>query len=140
MKMLVPLDMNNQKMLNYELKFGNLFKVIKCYVKHLPQRNFAGLFKKSDNQSLSFSIPVVIHSITLFNQQKFGNKPYISIMPKGLGFRRIISLDNLPSQSSLHDACIDLPMLCIFNTGIRYISFFNTGNVQFDVDIVISYM
>ena len=140
MKLLVPLDMNNQKMLSYELKFGNLFKIIKCYTKFVQQRNFAILMKKSDNQQISFSIPFVIHSITLFNQQKFGNKPYISIIPKGLGFRRIISLDNLPSQSSLNDACTDLPMMCIFSTGIRYIAFHNVGNSQFDVDIIITYM
>ena len=65
----------------------------------------------------------------------------MTIMPKGAGgFRRIISLDNLPSQSSLKDPCVDLPMMRIFNNGIRYISFFNTGNTQFDVDIVITYM
>ena len=68
MKMLLPLDMSNQKMLNYELKFGNLFKIIKCFAKFVPQRNFALLMKKSDNQQISFSIPFVIHSITLFNQ------------------------------------------------------------------------
>ena len=34
MKMLVPLDMNGQSIMNtnYDLKFGDLFKVIKCYV------------------------------------------------------------------------------------------------------------
>ena len=34
MKMLVPLDMNNQKIMNtnFDLKFGDIFKVIKCYV------------------------------------------------------------------------------------------------------------
>ena len=46
MKMLVPLDMNNQKIMNYELKFGNLFKVINCDVKFAPQRNFSILYKK----------------------------------------------------------------------------------------------
>ena len=61
-------------------------------------------------------------------------------MPNGVGFRRIISLDNLPSQSSLNDTCTDLPMMCIFNNGLRYITFFNTGNSQFNVDIVITYM
>ena len=32
MKMLVPLDMNNQRIMNtnFDLKFGNLFKIIKC--------------------------------------------------------------------------------------------------------------
>ena len=94
-------------------------------MKFTRQRFFSMLTKKSDNQSLSFSIPVVIHSITLFNQLKFGNKPYISIIPKGLGFRRIISSDNLPSQSSLNDACTDLQMMCIFNTGIIYFAFYS---------------
>ena len=142
MKMLVPLDMNNKKILNtnYDLKFGDLFKLIKCYAKFLPQRNFATLTKKSDNQFLSFSVPIVIHSITLFNHQKFGSKPYITIMPNRIGFRRIISLDNLPSQSSLNDTYTDLPMMCIFNNGLRYITFFHTGNSQFNVDIVITYM
>ena len=34
MKMLVPLDVNNQKIMNvnYDLKFRDLFKIIKCYV------------------------------------------------------------------------------------------------------------
>ena len=34
MKMLVPLDMNGKQLMNvnYDLKFGDLFKVIKCYV------------------------------------------------------------------------------------------------------------
>ena len=34
MKMLVPLDMNGQSIMNtnYDLKFGDIFKVIKCYV------------------------------------------------------------------------------------------------------------
>ena len=143
MLMLLPLDMNGKKIMNtnFDLKFGDTFKVINCYVEFAPQRNFSVLTKKSDNQNLGFSIPVVIHSITLFNQQKFGNKPYISIIPKSsLIFRRIISLDNLPSQSSLNDTCTDLPMMCIFNTGINYFAFYNVGKSRFDVDIVITYM
>ena len=38
MKMLVPLDMNGKQILNtnFDLKFGDLFKVIKCYVKFTP--------------------------------------------------------------------------------------------------------
>ena len=39
MKMLVPLDMNGKQLMNvnYDLKFGNLFKIIKCYVDVSPQ-------------------------------------------------------------------------------------------------------
>ena len=119
MKMLVPLDMNNKKILNtnYDLKFGDLSKLIKCYAKFLPQRNFSILTKESDNQTLSFSIPIVIHSITLFNQQKFGSKAHMVLLPKGRGFQRRINSDNLPS-SGTNVFCVDLPMMCIFSTGI----------------------
>ena len=43
MKMLVPLDMNNQRIMNtnFDLKFGDLFKLIKCYVKFLPTTKFS---------------------------------------------------------------------------------------------------
>ena len=63
MKMLVPLDMNNQKIMNvnYDLKFGDLFKVIKCHFKAGRRQSFRPLlYKKSDNQILSFSNPVVL--------------------------------------------------------------------------------
>ena len=45
MKMLVPLDMNGQSIMNtnYDLKFGDIFKVIKCYV---SLANRYRLFKK----------------------------------------------------------------------------------------------
>ena len=40
MKMLVPLDMNGQKIMNtnFDLKFGNLFKIIECFVKPIVQQ------------------------------------------------------------------------------------------------------
>ena len=48
MKILVPLDMNGKKIMNtnFDLKFGDLFKVIKCYVSRTNRYKF---FKKSDN-------------------------------------------------------------------------------------------
>ena len=76
MKMLVPLDMNNQRIMNtkFDLKFKDLFKTFKCYMKFVPQRNFHILTKKSDNQVLSFTSPVVLHYINLhktgFNNEK----------------------------------------------------------------------
>ena len=65
MKMLVPLDMNGKQLMNvnYELKFGDIFKLIKCYVKPLAQQNTSVLFQKSDDQIFSFFIPFVLHSI-----------------------------------------------------------------------------
>ena len=109
-------------------------------MKPLAQQNISVLFKKSDDQILSFSIPFVLHSIILFYRQNFNNNSYISFNP-GLGFaRRRISLANLPSQTGNTKFCIDLPMMCIFTIGLRNISFFNIGKSQFDADIVITYM
>ena len=145
MKMLVPLDMNGKQLmnvnLNLNLKFEDLFKLTKCRVKPLAQRNLSVLFKKSDDQILSFSVPVVVHSIILFYSQNFNNSSYISFNPNGITFiRRRTSLANLPSQTGNIKFCADLPMMCVFTTGIRNISFFNIGKSQFDADIVITYM
>ena len=65
MKTLVPLDMNNQKIMNvnYDLKFGDLFKIIKCYVEPPLQTQYGILKRKSDNQQVTFSNPVVLHAI-----------------------------------------------------------------------------
>ena len=62
MKMLVPLDMNNQRIMNtsFDLKFRNIFKIFECSAT-LNRRNFmkgARLVKKNDNQVLSFNFPV----------------------------------------------------------------------------------
>ena len=110
MKMLVPLDMNGKQLMNvnYELKFADIFKLIKCYVKPLAQQNISVLFKKSDDQIFSFSIPFVLHSIILYYRQNFNNNSYISFNPGGIGFaRRKISLANLPSQTGTTKFCID---------------------------------
>ena len=59
MKMLVPLDMNGKKIMNtnFDLKFGDIFKIFECTVR--PNRNrMAFLVKKNDNQTLSFSFPI----------------------------------------------------------------------------------
>ena len=76
MKMLVPLDMNGKQLMttNYDLKFKDLFKIFKCYFKVGQQGIRALLHSKFNNQVVSFSSPVVLHSINLhktgFNNEK----------------------------------------------------------------------
>ena len=67
MKMLVPLDMNGKKIMNtsFDLKFRDIFKVINCYVEPPRQTNFGILKRKSDNQQVTFSNPVVFHAIKI---------------------------------------------------------------------------
>ena len=62
MKMLVPLDRNNQRIMNtsFDLKFKDIFKIFECSAT-LNRRNHikgARLVKKNDNQVLSFNFPV----------------------------------------------------------------------------------
>ena len=81
MEMLVPLDMNNQRIMNtnFDLKFGDLFKLIKCYVNPPSQQTLHGILtKKSDSQPVSFPVPVVLHSIILTNTLiRYFNKGFI---------------------------------------------------------------
>ena len=67
MKMLVPLDMNNQKIMNtnFDLKFRDIFKIIKCFVEPPLQTQYGILKRKSDNRQVTFSNPVVIHAIII---------------------------------------------------------------------------
>ena len=142
MKMLVPLDMNNQNILNYELKFGNLFKLIKCYAKPLrssssnPLSPSAVLVKKSDNQNVSFSMGFVIHAFTLYTRQVF-SQASIQITTTN----RLNRFISIPKLLSTNDSfCNDISTICVFENGIRNISFHNTERTQFDVDLVISYI
>ena len=77
MKMLVPLDMNGKKLMNtnFDLKFGDLFKVIKCVIfRDISKQNIVKRVRKYDidnpriTDPISFSVPVVLHSIILPKQ------------------------------------------------------------------------
>ena len=138
MKMLVPLDMNNQKIMNtnYDLKFGETFEIEKCFILNdpPPSQNVYKLLRQTINNGrfipVSFSVPVVLHSIILpkiINQRH--NKTFIEISERVSNKILRINIKN------------DNPtMFRIFKDGINHIHFYNTGNSQFDVDIVISYM
>ena len=92
MKMLVPLDMNNQKIMNvnYDLKFGDLFKIIKCYVPPPLQTNYGILTRKSNDQHVTFPNPVVLHAI--ITKKTITNiNQYIDIITGGIGTHKRIS-------------------------------------------------
>ena len=128
MKMLVPLDMNNKKILNvnYDLKFGDLFKIIKCYVPPPSQTHYGILTRKSDNQHVSFSNPVVLHAIIMRKKFSSGN-PYVIIVAGRGGADVRITFNNFPHTT-----------LQIFERGIRFFRFYNMGQEQIDADIAIS--
>ena len=125
---------------NFDLKFGDLFKIIKCHTSYLQDRRSFYLTRKSDNQTLSFSIPIVLHSITFFNQHKFHKDAIIRII------RGRISTDyEMKFYNHLLNniSCVDLPLSCILNSGFRIIRLLNLNNnirTPFDVDVIIAYM
>ena len=90
MKMLVPLDMNGKQLLNVNLnlKFGDIFKIIKCDTRYSRDRRYFILVRKDNNQIFSFNNGVYINSITLHNKQPFNNSAIIRFIGKGF----IISL------------------------------------------------
>ena len=139
MKMLVPLDMNNQKIMNvnYNLKFGDIFKLFKCYFKVGRQRYRTLLHTKNNNQVISFTTPVVLHSINL-NKTGFNNE---KIRIQGISSTEHIDMNlsrNLNSHSYMHDT--QFTMMFIINSGIRFIELKNYKGNDFDVDLLISYM
>ena len=103
MKMLVPLDMNGKKIMNtnYDLKFGDLFKVIKCYVSLANRYRF---FKKSDNQILILHFPVVLHGFTFYNTKKLDNNTKIYVHSRGgLLKDRTIKISSHQSTGRFHN-------------------------------------
>ena len=75
MKMLVPLDMNGKKIIktNFDLKFGDILKVLKCDTRYSSDRKYFIVVRKDNHQILSFSSPVIVNSITFHNKQAFHN-------------------------------------------------------------------
>ena len=133
MKMLVPLDMNGKQLINvnYGLKFGNVFKIIKWFVDISPQSqdSFVKLINKL----------VFILTIRLHNKNTFDKNATMTFFPSGFtdGFSFKIHYMLLGRPSG----CYDLPLTCDFDTGIRSVFLSNThnNNSPFDLDIILSY-
>ena len=133
MKMLVPLDMNGKQLMNVNLnlKFGDIFKIIKCHTVYSNNRSFFVLARKDNNQFFSFSVGVYINSITFHNTNSFDKNASIRFNAHGLSADYEFALSGLV-----------IPWL-EFSRGLRNIIFKNLKNnirFPFDVDVIVSYM
>ena len=144
MKMLVPLDMNGKQLMNVnlDLKFGNLFKIIKCYAKFNSGRNYGLLYTKSNNSLFTTSNPIVTHSFNLYRYRNFGKNPFILFRKprtKTAIRKNIYPIPIVPpSLTNANEYCFDIPIMCVFTTGIYGITLHDVGNTQFDVDVILS--
>ena len=142
MKMLVPLDMNGKQLMNInlDLKFSNIFKIIKCDTRHSNDRKYFIIVRKDNNQIFSFNVGVFIASITFHNKQTFDKNASMKFITSGLGNDYEFKLSPLVIDfGSVRKLNIWLEL----NTGFRTVRLMNlTNNLRFpfDVDFILSYM
>ena len=142
MKMLVPLDMNNKKIMNVnlDLNFGSLFKIIKCYLSPIPKINGGDLYKLSNRRIFSSSIPIVIHMISIRHLPTFNNN--VNIFFDGIGAfddTNLIYYDPSWKNNKINFQQ-HMPLMLIFHRGLNKVRFLGTGSSTFNVEIVMSFI
>ena len=105
MKMLLPLDMNGKQLMNFnlKLKFGDIFKIIKCYTQFSNDRNFFLLARKDNHQILTFTDPVIVNSITFHNKQTFHKDATMYFSVRGIANSHSFKLANLVDSSLIRN-------------------------------------
>ena len=144
MRMLVPLDMNGKQLmnvnLNLNLKFGDIFKIIKCDTRFSNDRRTFILVRKDNNHIFSFSVGVYINSITFHNKRTFDKNATIRFVGRGLSSNHEIKLSSLVVDIGL---VRNLTPWLEFSSGLSSVSLKNLINnlrFPFDVDVIVSYM
>ena len=140
MKMLVPLDMNGKKIMNinFDLKFGDIFKVLKCDTRYSSDRKYFVVVRKDNHQPLYFSTPVIINSITFHNKQTFHNNARTRFIIGGQNDHES-KLGTLISSNLIRNLTPWLEL----NPGFRSVRLKNLVNnlrFPFDVDFIVSNM
>ena len=141
MKMLVSLDMNGKQLMsvNYDLKFGDIFRVIKCDTRYSKNRQYFIVVRKDNHQILSYSSPVIVNSISFHNKQTFHNNASMRFIISGQSSDHEFKLGTLISSNLISNLTPWLEL----NSGFRSVSLKNLVNnfrTPFDIDFIISYM
>ena len=142
-KMLVPIDMNGNNIFNgnLDLKFGSLFKIIKCETRKIPDNPKISILEiKENNQHFSSSIGLFLFSVTFHNKEPFTSTARMTIMREGLNSDYTFQFNNL-----LHDfvSARKLYLWLESDSGIRSIrlsDLHNNENSTFDVDLILTYI
>ena len=144
MKMLVPLDMNGKQLLNFNfnlnLKFGDIFKIVKCDTRYSRDRRSFILTRKDNNHVFGFTVDLYINSIILHNKRPFDRNASIIFETKGIQQFHNILLSSLVIDTGLHR---NLSPWLECTTGLQRIRLINlTNNMRFpfDVDIIYSFI
>ena len=140
MKMLVPSDMNGKQLMNvnYDLKFGDIFKTVKYDTRYSSNRQYFIVVRKDNHQVLSFSSPVIVNSITFHNKKAFHNNASTRFITGGQSTDHEFKLGTLISSNLISNLTPWLEL----NSGFRLVRLKNLVNnfsVPFDIDFIISY-
>ena len=137
MKMLVPLDMNGKQLMNVNLKFGDIFKTIKCITRYTGNKLEHYLNTKDNDNPLRISVAVYIISLTLHNKFLFDKNASLVISGGGsISFSSPFKINDFLIEGSL-------PICSIYPSGISSISLHNLKQnlkVPFDVDVIVAYI
>ena len=141
MKMNLPLDMNGKQLLNINLnlKFGDIFKIIKCDTRYSRDRRSFILVRKDNHNVLSFSFPIIINSITFHNKLTFHKDATIRFTGRGLSTTHTYKLIYLVDSGLVRN----LSPWIDFSSGlnnVRLSNLVNNINLPFNVDVIVSYM
>ena len=126
---------------NYDLKFGSIFKIVNCFTSYFIQENLHILFNSATRNFFRDSVSLVIHSILIY--KKFNNNnAYLILTPNNAPDKvKRLDLGNTPIKGE-NTEYLEFPMMSIFTTGIKFIKFYNTNTKSrtFSVDIILSYI
>ena len=141
MKMLVPLDMNGKQLMNvnYDLKFGDIFKIIKCDTRYSSDRRYFIVVRKDIHQILSYLSPVIINSITFDNKQTFHNNASIRFITSGQSTDREFKPGTLISSNLISNLTPWLELNSGFGS-VRLKNLVNNFRIPFDIDFITSFM
>ena len=137
MKMLVPVDMNGKQLMNvnYDLKFGDIFKVVKCYFTKDPTGANYWLFKKDRNKVLTYRSPIVVHAIKIYRAIRFDETivfyDYSNNKFPSIHIRRF-------TNRYTYNNITYINWLFLFDLGIHHVELENYTRDNIDVDLIIS--
>ena len=117
------------------LKFKDLFKIFKCYFKVGQQGIRTLLHSKFNNQVVSFTSPVVLHSINL-HKTGFNNE---KIRILGISNAEDIFINLNRNLSYTYMNMTHFTMMFIIDSGIRYIELRRYKGNDFDVDFALAF-
>ena len=140
MKMLVPLDMNGKQLMNvnYDLKFGDIFKIIKGYFTINRRDGKYYLYKTNDNNILSIVNPFVLHALVVYKTTLF-NETLILFDNNNIEYSRFEIRLFPHSFHKIYNKTY-ISMLMFLENGLKYIELSKYKGQNLDTDLYTSYL